>query len=313
MQGQRIREVRISVQADPPSLGLTLQWTSISSTEDVWHILDVAPNSPADQAGLLPYGDYIIGTPEGIVRGEAGLGELVEDVCFVILSTYPCLYHPSSNTHSRVQHLSRPLDLHIYNHEYNLTRLLTITPSRHWGGSGALGCVLGYGALHRLPAPLQEPPQGPGETLFETVNFDPPHSHSPSAIPTSQSPDRQLQQNHLLIPADHLSIPTPPLNSTPTTTQRAQHKSSGRRQRHAAHGTLSPNRSMEEYFKEGEAKSREVDHAPGRATTGNSTEGGAGGVLPPPPKGNDIHASDQAPAVTSSAASVTGTEEKEEA
>lgn len=68
--------------SDPPSLGLTLQWTAISSTEDVWHILDVAPSSPAEQAGLLPYGDYIIGTPEGIVRGEAGLGELVEDVCW---------------------------------------------------------------------------------------------------------------------------------------------------------------------------------------------------------------------------------------
>ncbi len=49
-------------------------------TEDVWHILDVAPNSPADAAGLLPYGDYVIGSPEGLVRGESGLGELVEDV-----------------------------------------------------------------------------------------------------------------------------------------------------------------------------------------------------------------------------------------
>lgn len=38
------------------------------------------PNSPADVAGLLPYGDYVIGSPEGLVRGESGLGELVEDV-----------------------------------------------------------------------------------------------------------------------------------------------------------------------------------------------------------------------------------------
>jgi hypothetical protein len=47
----------------------------------VWHILDVAPNSPADIAGLLPYGDYVIGCPDLIVRGESGLGELVEEVC----------------------------------------------------------------------------------------------------------------------------------------------------------------------------------------------------------------------------------------
>jgi hypothetical protein len=40
----------------------------------------VIPNSPADVCGLLPYGDYVIGSPEGLVRGESGLGELVEDV-----------------------------------------------------------------------------------------------------------------------------------------------------------------------------------------------------------------------------------------
>jgi hypothetical protein len=62
------------------SLGLSLQWMPLTSTEDVWHILDVTPNSPADVAGLLPYGDYVIGSPEGVVRGESGLGELVEDV-----------------------------------------------------------------------------------------------------------------------------------------------------------------------------------------------------------------------------------------
>lgn len=65
---------------DAASLGLSLQWMPLSSTEDVWHILDVAPNSPADVAGLLPYADYVIGSPEGLVRGEAGLGDLVEEV-----------------------------------------------------------------------------------------------------------------------------------------------------------------------------------------------------------------------------------------
>ena len=59
---------------------MSLQWTPLSVTEDVWHILDVIPNSPADLAGLLPYGDYVIGSPEGLVRGESGLGELIEDV-----------------------------------------------------------------------------------------------------------------------------------------------------------------------------------------------------------------------------------------
>lgn len=79
-QGQRLRDIVIRLPSDASGLGLTLQWCPLALTEDVWHILDVAPNSPADHAGLLPYGDYIIGTPEGIVRGESGLGELVEDV-----------------------------------------------------------------------------------------------------------------------------------------------------------------------------------------------------------------------------------------
>jgi predicted metalloprotease with PDZ domain len=79
-QGQTIREVYATVPEDNASLGLSLQWMPLTSTEDVWHILDVTPNSPADVAGLLPYGDYVIGSPEGIVRGESGLGELVEDV-----------------------------------------------------------------------------------------------------------------------------------------------------------------------------------------------------------------------------------------
>ena len=90
-QGQRTRDVIIPLPPDATGLGLTLQWCSLAASEDVWHILDVAANSPADHAGLLPYGDYIIGTPQGIVKGESGLGELVEDVCspFLPRDDYP--------------------------------------------------------------------------------------------------------------------------------------------------------------------------------------------------------------------------------
>ncbi|MCJ1445597.1 MAG: hypothetical protein MMC23_006102 [Stictis urceolatum] len=146
-KGHKHRTLSLPLPTPLPTLGLTLQWTPLSSTSSTWHILDIAPNSPADKAGLLPYGDYIIGSPEGLVRGEPGLGELVED------------------------YLSRPLRLWVCNHEYGVTRLVTITPSRAWGGEGALGCVLGFGALHRLPPSLEEPPVAPGETLFETARF----------------------------------------------------------------------------------------------------------------------------------------------
>ncbi|KAG7292531.1 hypothetical protein NEMBOFW57_002566 [Staphylotrichum longicolle] len=96
-KGQRTRALHIPVPADTASLGLTLQWTPISVVSNIWHVLDVPANSPADAAGLLPYSDYILGTPEGVLHGEGGLSELVED------------------------HIGRPLRLYVYNNEYNVT------------------------------------------------------------------------------------------------------------------------------------------------------------------------------------------------
>jgi hypothetical protein len=67
--------------------------------------MDVAPNSPADLAGLLPYGDYVIGSPEVIVRGESGLGELIEDVSFDIFN--PSLSFLSTISQSRRKDYSK--------------------------------------------------------------------------------------------------------------------------------------------------------------------------------------------------------------
>lgn len=248
-KGQRVRTLQVAVPTPSPTLGLTLQWTPISSTEDVWHILDVIPNSPADIAGLLPYGDYIVGTPEGNVHGEAGLGELVED------------------------YLSRTLRLWVYNHEYAVTRLVTITPSRSWGGSGALGCVLGFGALHRLPAPLNEPPAGPGETLFETARFSNEENRPSSAKLRSYPSGSSLyktssnqQSSDLLVPATLASPPPPPppMGATTPGAPRPARK---------ARKAVSPNSAFDEYFKEGEQKSKEEDFTPS-----------AKNVPPPPPK-----------------------------
>ena len=245
-QGQQLRDARLPIPTPSPTLGVTLQWTPLSSTEDVWHILEVIPNSPADVAGLLPYGDYIVGTPEGIVHGESGLGELVED------------------------YLSRPLRLFVYNHEYAVTRLVTITPSRNWGGEGALGCILGFGALHRLPPPLAEPPQAPGDTLFETVRFSneesQPRSSSPSCSHGHATPSTSFQpmSPSLIVPAS-MAAPPPLISKTSPPPTRAS-----RKQRNAA----SPNRAFDEYWKESEERSREEDFAPKLKST----------PLPPPPK-----------------------------
>lgn len=242
-QGQRVRTLSIPVPSPSPTLGLTLQYAPLALTENVWHILDVTPSSPADLAGLLPYGDYIVGTPEGAVHGEAGLGELVED------------------------YLGRSLRLYVYNHEYGVTRTVEILPNRGWGGTGALGCVLGYGALHRLPAPLSEPPAGPGETLFETARFSNeegrPTSRSPS-IPYQPSP--QQQANDFMVPAA-MDLPPPSGRSAPTSLAppriAKKTKITGKERS-----------GFDDMFEEGEQKSKEEDSAPSAKAA----------PPPPPPK-----------------------------
>jgi len=211
--------------------------------EDVWHILDVAPNSPADAAGLLPYGDYVIGSPEGMMRGESGLGELVED------------------------YLNRPLRLFVYNHEYNVTRPVTITPSRGWGGEGALGCVLGFGALHRIPPPLEEPPAAPGETLFSTdsASFD---EKRPVSSSSSLPPPPVGAPTELFVPAN-MALPS----KSPPPQGGAAPPRKGKQRAHHAHVSPSGGGGLDDYFKEGEEKSAKEDYAP---TKGSS--------VPPPPK-----------------------------
>lgn len=234
--------LQIPLPADQPTLGLALQWTSLSAASNIWHILDVPANSPADLAGLLPYSDYILGTPEGVLHGEAGLGELVED------------------------HIGRPLRLYVYNNEYNVTREVTIHPSRDWGGEGALGCVLGYGALHRLPAPLSEPLAGPGETLFDTENA---RFSNEEIRPLSGAGDGQFfvpaaaaDPGEFLVPAQ--LAPPPTSGTIPARKKDKKH----------AHGHSPGKSALDDYFMEGETKSRELDHAPSRKST----------PAPPPPK-----------------------------
>lgn len=260
-KGQRSLIIDIPVPTPSPTLGLTLQWSPLSTVDQVWHILEVAPNSPADTAGLLPFSDFIVGSPEGNVHGEAGIGELFED------------------------YVSRQLRLFVYNQEYGITRLVTITPSRSWGGSGTVGCVLGFGALHRLPAPLTEGPvAGPGEALFEGVRLSGDRSRSTSMPKEAAgySPSMPEHSGELLVPATLASPPT----LQPTSNPPAGGPSRGGRR---AKKTTSPGKAFEEYFAEGEQKSKEEDFTPSSKGTGP----------PPPPPGSKGVSENQRPKDTS--------------
>ncbi|KUI66680.1 hypothetical protein VM1G_01594 [Cytospora mali] len=261
-KGQRTRTMHIPVPADAASLGLTLQWTSLNVVTNIWHVLDVPANSPADLAGLLPYSDYILGSPEGVLHGESGLSEIVED------------------------HIGRPLRLYVYNNEYDVTREVTLHPSRAWGGEGALGCVLGYGALHRLPAPLSEPVDAPGDTMFDggalseksmpyygqaapatdtSTFFTPAEAAQPPVVGGGGGapPPPPAGGGDFLVPAQMASPPPPSGNAPPR---------GKKKDRHAHRG---PGTGIDDYFNEQEQKSRELD----RPETTRSKS-----PLAPPPK-----------------------------
>ncbi|KAI1323229.1 GRASP55/65 PDZ-like domain-containing protein [Xylariaceae sp. FL0255] len=250
-KGQRTRVLHLPVPAQTGTLGLSLQWASLNTASTIWHVLDVPSNSPADVAGLLPYSDYILGTPDATLYGESGLGELVDD------------------------YIGRPLKLWVYNNEYNVTREVEIVPSRDWGGEGALGCVLGFGALHRLPPPLDEPVDAPGETMFDGGDAAPGYGQGYDNGTTTEGQFQTFAPpppsvgfveggappgdntagggetgsgGEFMIPSQMVS-PPPPTAGTAAAPSRGKKKGRG----------TAPNRLMDDYFAEEEKKSKALD------------------------------------------------------
>ncbi|PGH06428.1 hypothetical protein AJ79_06517 [Helicocarpus griseus UAMH5409] len=252
-KGQQIHTITLPVPSDNPTLGVTFQFTPLSSTQNIWHITEIlSPLSPAYQAGLLADSDYILGTPSGTLRGESALGELVED------------------------HLDRTLVLWVYNRDFDVVREVELVPRRGWGGEGALGAVLGYGVLHRLPEALGEAVEGPGEVVFETKDQDASSAQNESAPSGGAG-------SHFLVPANMVSPPPlapPSTNLNAPKTAPGRH---GRKNRHAHHGG---NVAFDDYFREGEQRSKEEDFV-------TSTRGAS--PVPPPPKIGGDHVSPPPP------------------
>nr|XP_056717265.1 Golgi reassembly-stacking protein 2 [Euleptes europaea] len=114
-------------------LGVSIRFCSFDgANENVWHVLEVEPNSPAALAGLRPHSDYIIGA-DTVMNESEDLFSLIET------------------------HESKPLKLYVYNTDTDNCREVVITPNSSWGGEGSLGCGIGYGYLHRIPTrPFEE-------------------------------------------------------------------------------------------------------------------------------------------------------------
>ncbi|MEE6489580.1 hypothetical protein FKM82_015620 [Ascaphus truei] len=114
-------------------LGVSIRFCSFDgANENVWHVLEVEPNSPAALAGLRPHSDYIIGA-DTVMNESEDLFSLIET------------------------HEGKPLKLYVYNTDTDNCREVVITPNSAWGGEGSLGCGIGYGYLHRIPTrPFEE-------------------------------------------------------------------------------------------------------------------------------------------------------------
>ncbi|KAK9471355.1 GRASP55/65 PDZ-like domain-containing protein [Dipodascopsis tothii] len=145
-KGQKLRDITLLLEGDGSNvdIGLSLQWTPLSFSGLVWHVLNVYPQSPAFDSHLVPESDYIVGIQGHYLPSEGSLGEVLE------------------------KNINSELTLYVYNHDFNTVRLTLIKPARDWGDGrdrGVLGCGIGFGYLHRLPEWVASVPM-PGETIF---------------------------------------------------------------------------------------------------------------------------------------------------
>ncbi|KAM9680610.1 Golgi reassembly-stacking protein 1 isoform 2-T2 [Dama dama] len=179
-----------------------------------FHLHGVQENSPAQQAGLEPYFDFIItighsrlnkenDTLKALLKANvekpvklevfnmktmkdvepsspAALAGLHPYTDYVVGSDQ--ILQESEDFFSLIEsHEGKPLKLMVYNSESDSCREVTVTPNAAWGGEGSLGCGIGYGYLHRIPTQPpshhKKPPGGP-----------PPSVPPPGAPPPGPAP-----------------------------------------------------------------------------------------------------------------------------
>jgi len=214
-----------SPQKQPSLLGLSMRVCEPQQALDnVWHILDVLEGSPAESAGLVPFGDYIVGWSGGILSGESDFYDLVE------------------------AHVEKPLRVYVYSYDFDTLREVVLVPNRVWGGEGLLGCGVGFGLLHRIPSsrpesdPLEELDEehtggipklftpiddiissGEEETLESHLQNGQNGRHEADSTPTSLPPTRKQAARvppPLATPGP--LAPYPERQATPTPTQRTK-------------------------------------------------------------------------------------------
>ncbi|GAB0489748.1 hypothetical protein MMPV_000973 [Pyropia vietnamensis] len=70
--------------AGPGLLGAAVRHEPLAGAADgAWHVLDVLPGSPADEAGLCPGDDWVVGTAAAVFRRDTEFGTVLRDAAAV--------------------------------------------------------------------------------------------------------------------------------------------------------------------------------------------------------------------------------------
>ncbi|XP_061695121.1 Golgi reassembly-stacking protein 1-like [Syngnathoides biaculeatus] len=180
-------------------LGASVRFCSFQgANENVWHVLDVEASSPAALAGLRPHTDYIVGADQ-VLQDSEDFFSLIE------------------------AHEGKQVKLLVYNALTDDCREVVVTPNGAWGGEGSLGCGIGYGYLHRIPArpdistPKTPVPPAPEESPpAELPNHG--FTEAPLMAPSSKSEDlldlNQVALHDASLPPPMQSVMDPGLSDS---------------------------------------------------------------------------------------------------
>eukprot|EP00906_Rhabdomonas_costata_P018671 RCo027237 len=92
-----------------------------------YQVARVVEGSPAHQAGLVPFFDFIL---------------FVDNIRMdTVDSSFFCKYISKNE--------NQPLKMTLYSTKASTYRGITLVPNRHWGGSGLLGCSIEWGTTEQ--------------------------------------------------------------------------------------------------------------------------------------------------------------------
>jgi len=159
-------------------LGATVRYDLVDPAENHGiRVLEVFPNSPAAHAGLVPFQDFLLGTSQAVFHD---IDELVEVV---------------------TSGINQKMQVYVYNSDSESVREVILVPNNDWGGDGCIGCDIGTGLLHRIPAPRRPPGTNPNVVGEGLVRGLPVSTYPPSTVP---------QQVAHLVDTSPPAIPTMP-------------------------------------------------------------------------------------------------------